>query len=153
MNFNFKQLVPHLIAIALFAAITLFYFSPILKGKVIKQGDIVSHKGMSKEISDHRQKYHEEPLWTDAMFGGMPAYQISTIYKMNLLKYIDNLFKLYIPHPVGIVFLYFFGFYILMQCMRINPWLSVLGAIAFGFSSYFFVIIEAGHNSKAHAIA
>ncbi len=95
------------------------------------------YKGMSKEIVDFREKTGEEPLWTNSMFGGMPAYQISVKYNSNFLKYVDNAIDLGIPRPANFVFLYFIGFFILLLVLRVNPWLSIVGAIAFAFSSYF----------------
>ncbi len=150
---NFKQFIPHLSAIAIFVAVTLVYFSPVLKGKKLFQSDIAHFEGMSQEIQKFRKETGEEALWTNSMFGGMPAYQISVEYKGNLVKYMDKIFQLGLPHPANLVFLCFLGFYFLLLCMRINPWLSIAGALAFGFSSYFFIVIDAGHNSKAHAIA
>lgn len=152
-NLTFKKILPYLVAIALFIVIALVYFSPVLEGKKIRQSDIVNWKGMSKEVYDYRDKTGEEALWTNSMFGGMPAYQISVIYKGVLVKYVDKILKLGLPHPIDKVFLYFLGFFILLLILRVNPWLAVLGSIAFAFSSYFFIILEAGHNSKAHAIA
>lgn len=152
MNFDFKKFLPYLAALVLFAVLTLSFFRPLLSGKELKQGDIDRHKGMSKEIVDYRQKHSSEPLWTNSMFGGMPAYQISTLYPGNWLAHLDGLFKLFMPHPSGYLFLYFLGFFILLLCLKINPWLSIVGAIAYGFSSYFLIIIEAGHNSKANAL-
>jgi hypothetical protein len=149
---NFKKYLPHLAAVILFAIITLVQFSPLLSDKVLEQGDIVRYKGMSQEMTDFRKAEHSEALWTNSMFGGMPAYQVSTIYPGNLLGHIDKLFHLYLPHPSGYIFLCFIGFFILLLCLEINPWLAIVGALAYGFSSYFFIIIEAGHNSKANAI-
>ena len=151
---NIKKFLPHLVAIGAFLAISLFYFSPLIDGKKqIQQGDIKNYKGMSQEIVDFRKDHNgEEPLWTNSMFGGMPAYQISVQYHANLMKYVDNAFQLFLPHPIGMVFLYFMGFYILLLCLRVNPWIAAVGALAYGFSSYFFIILEAGHNTKAHAI-
>ena len=151
-NVNLKSVLPHLAAILIFVLITLVYFSPVLEGKKMKQDDITRHKGMSKEIVDYRDKTGKEALWTNSMFSGMPAYQISVDYKANLVKYIDKVFRLGLPHPAGLIFLYMVGFFILLCVLKIDPWVSVAGSIAFGFSSYFFIILEAGHNSKAHAI-
>lgn len=152
MKIEPKKLIPYLAAIVIFAALTLIYFKPLLDGKVLRQDDIARHKGMSKEIADYREKYNKEPLWTNSMFGGMPAYQVSTLYPGNWLSKLDPVFKLYLPHPGGYLFLYFLGFYILLLCLRIDPWLSLVGALAYGLSSYFLIIIEAGHNSKANAL-
>ena len=151
-DFMIRKAGVHLLAIVLFMLITLSYFSPLLSGKKLNQGDITRFKGMSKEIVDYRAKHGEEPLWTNAMFGGMPAYQISMKSKGDLMSYLDDLFKGFLPHPADLVFLYMIGFYILLLSMRVDPWLSMIGAFAFAFSSYFIIIIEAGHNSKAHAI-
>ncbi len=149
---SFKQYLPYLLAIAIFVGITLAYFNPLLEGKKMKQSDITNWKGMSKEIVDYRAKTGEEPLWTNSMFGGMPAYQISVIYKGNLVRYVDQVMQAYLPHPAGLVFLYLVGFFILLLVLNVDIWLAVAGAMAFAFSSYFFIILEAGHNSKAHAI-
>ena len=151
-NLDVKKLAPYLVAIVLFVIISLAYLNPLLEGKKLRQDDITRHKGMSKEVVDFREKTGDEALWTNSMFGGMPAYQISVKYKGNLIRYIDSVFKLGLPHPAGLVFLYMFGFFILLISLRVNPWLGIAGAIAFGLSSYFFIILGAGHNSKAHAI-
>ena len=151
-NIEFKKILPYLAAIVIFLVVTLAYFSPLLEGKKILQSDIVNFKGMSKEIADFRAKTGEEPLWTNSMFGGMPAYQISASYTSNLIGHLDKVLTLGLPHPANLVFLYFLGFFILLLVMGVDPWLSVAGAIAFGMSSFFFIIIEAGHNSQAHAI-
>lgn len=151
-KFTIKSIWPYLSAIVLFIALGLIYFSPVLEGKKLKQSDITQWKGMSKEIVDFRDSTGIEPLWTNSMFGGMPSYTISTKYKGDYLKSIDKIFMLGLPSPVKLLFLYFVGFFILLLVLRVNPWLAVLGSIGFAFSSYFFIILEAGHNSKAHAI-
>ena len=121
MNLNYllfeKKFLFHAISIALFALITLIYCSPILDEKRINQGDIIQFQGMSKEIQDFRDKTGKEALWTNSMFGGMPAYQISVKYPNNILLHIDKAFQLGFPRPIGVMFLYFLGFYILMLSM------------------------------------
>ena len=153
-NINFKSIFPYIAGILIFLIITVAYFGPLFQGKHLKQGDIMNHLGMSKEIVDFRKAHPgEEPLWTNSMFGGMPAYQISVAYTSNLLKYVDaKIFRLNLPRPADYLFLYMVGFFILLLVLGVDPWLSIVGAIAFGFSSYFIIILEAGHNSKAHAI-
>jgi hypothetical protein len=152
MKFNLKSLMPYGIAVLVFFAITFFFFKPVFNNKVLLQGDIIQHKGMSKEIADFRVTNGNEPLWTNTLFAGMPAYQISTLYPGNWLGKIDAVFKLFIPLPAGYFFLYFIGFFILLLCLDVNPWLSLIGAVAYGLSSYFLIILEAGHNSKANAL-
>jgi|FLOH01.1.fsa_nt_gi hypothetical protein len=147
-----KNAIAYITAIAAFLIITLVYFSPLLEGKKLKQHDITMFKGMSKEIADHRDATGEEALWTNSMFGGMPAWQISVQYPGNLTSYIDKIVTLWLPYPANYVFLYFLGFFILLLVLKIDPWVSLVGAIAFALSSYFFIILGAGHTSKAHAI-
>ncbi|MFH1005296.1 MAG: YfhO family protein [Bacteroidota bacterium] len=149
-----KKWIPHLIAILIFFAVTLSYFHPIVFGnKEILQEDIMRFRSVSKEIVDYREKTGEETLWTNSMFCGMPAYQISVQYISNNLKYLNAVFSFGIPVPVRMVFFYFLGFYILMLVLKIDPWIGIICSLAFGLSSYFFIIIEAGHNSKSMAIA
>lgn len=152
MKFNLRNYLPHAVAIVVFAIITLIYFKPQFSGKELRQDDISRHKGMSKEIADFRNINKQEPLWTNSMFGGMPAYQISTLYPGNWIAKLDNAFKLFIPLPAGYLFLYCLGFFILLLCFEVNPWLALIGAVAYGLSSYFLIILEAGHNSKANAL-
>jgi hypothetical protein len=134
-------------------AISFVYFSPVLEGKRLDMPDIKNWKGMSKEVVDFRESTGEEALWTNSMFSGMPAYQISTQYKANLIQYIDKALMLGLPRPANMLFLYLLGFYILLLSLKVDYRLAVVGAIAFSFSSYFFIIIQAGHMTKAHAIA
>lgn len=151
-NITFKKVAPYLAAVLLFIIITFAFFSPMLEGKHIFQSDIAQFLGMSKEIVDFRTNTGQEPLWTNSMFGGMPAYQISTNYQANLIGFLDKVFTLGLPHPANLVFLYFIGFFFLLLVMKVDPWLSIAGAIGFAFSSFFIIIIDVGHNSQAHAI-
>ncbi len=143
----------YLYPVVIFFFLSVAYFIPdVLEGKKISQHDIVQFKGMSKEIADHREKYGEEPLWTNSMFGGMPAYLISTRYKSNILRQVHRIFNLFDFRPVSFVFLYLIGAYIALLLFGVSPWLSFAGAIAYAFSSYFFIIIQAGHVSKVLAL-
>ena len=147
-----KNIIPYVTAVAVFLIITMVYFSPLLEGKKLKQHDIDMFKGMSKEIADFRESTGEEALWTNSMFGGMPAWQISVRYHGNLTTYIDKAVTLWLPYPANYVFLYFIGFFVLMLVLKIDPWVALIGSVAFALSSYFFIILGAGHTSKAHAI-
>lgn len=153
MKFDFKKILPHLVAVACFAVITIVYFLPLFSGKQVSQHDIMQWTGMSKEIVDFRDKYHAEPLWTNSMFGGMPAYQISVIYSANLINYVNSVLSLGFPAPASYIFIMMLGFYLMLIALKTDFRLSIAGALAFAFSSYHTVIIIAGHNSKAHAIA
>lgn len=153
MNFNRSKFLSVVISIILFVVITLMFFSPLLNGKAIKQGDVSNFKGMSKEIMDYREKYGKDPLWTNSMFSGMPAYQISVLYPSNLVKPITRVLGLGIPHPAVIIFLAFIGFFFLLITFNVELWLATIISIAFGLSSYTIILIEAGHNPKGYAIA
>ena len=148
-----KKIKPHFIVLLLFIGISFVYFSPLLEGKMLDMHDIKQWQGMSKEINDFRNETGEEALWTNSMFSGMPAYQISTKYKANLIQHVVKVITLGMPRPASLLFLYLLGFYLLLLTLKIDYRLSAVGAIAFAFSSYFFIIIQAGHMTKAHAIA
>ncbi len=147
-----RKAFPFLTAILVFLLVTWAYLHPMVGGKRLDQHDINMWKGMSKEISDFRDQTGEEALWTNSTFGGMPAWQISVLYNGNLIQYLRKAITFGMPYPASTVFMYFVGFYILLLVMRVDPWLSMAGALAFGFSSYFFIILGAGHSSKANAI-
>jgi len=146
-----NKIVPYIVAIVIFIAASIIYFHPVLKGEKLKQSDITQFRGMSKEIVDYRADNNEEPYWTGAAFSGMPAYQLSAYYPNDFVRSVDKIIR-FLPRPADYTFLYFFSFFILMLALKV-PWrLGVLGALAFGFSTYLIIIFGAGHNAKAHAI-
>ncbi len=153
MKIDFKKLVPHLIATGIFLMLTFVYFMPLFQGKGMEQHDIAQWQGMSKAITDFRQRTGEEPLWTNSMFCGMPAYQISVLYPANLLSYINSLLSLWLVSPASLIFLALICFYILLITLKTDYRLAIGGAIAYAFVSFNMVIIGAGHNSQMHAIA
>ncbi|WP_188626483.1 hypothetical protein [Pedobacter quisquiliarum] len=153
MNTWFKRNGTHLAIIAFFIIICFAYFSPVLSGKGPAQSDVLQAKAMQKEIMDYKEKDGKGPLWTNQMFGGMPAYQIWVQYPMNIASHGINLIKTVLPDPVDVVLLYLLGAYLLFCTLKINPFLAAAGAIAFAFTSYNFIIIAAGHSNKALAIA
>ncbi len=152
MNNWFNKNGIHLAIIAIFVVITFAYFSPVLQGKAPQQGDVLQAKAMQKEIMDVKEATGKGPLWTNQMFGGMPAYQIWVQYPSNITTYGIDIIKGVFPDPVGTVILYLLGAYLLFCVLKINPWLAAAGAIAFAFTSYNFIIIAAGHSNKALAI-
>ncbi|MBT7481769.1 MAG: hypothetical protein HN677_05170, partial [Flavobacteriales bacterium] len=148
-----KKFVPHLISVAIFVAISAIYFSPVFEGKVLNMPDIIQYKGMSQEINQHRIITGEESQWTGTSFSGMPSYQTGLKSKGNLIQYVDKIFQLGLPRPMNMLFMYLIGFYILLLTLKIDYKLAIVGSIGFAFSSYFFIILQAGHMTKAHAIA
>ena len=147
-----KPLLPHLIAVVIFIVVSFVYFYPVLEGKVLRANDSTVSKINSKEIQDFRDKYGREPLWTNSIFSGMPAYLISTRYPGNLIKYADTFLRMF-KMPVSVLFLSMLGFYILLLIFGVNSWLAIAGALAYGLSSFFFQILGAGHNTQAIALA
>ena len=147
-----KPALPHIIALLLFTLISFVYFYPVLEGKVLKANDTMVSNINSKEIRDYREQFNKEPLWTNSVFSGMPAYLISTKYPGNLFKNADLALRAF-KMPVSVLFLSMAGFYLLLLLFGLNQWLAIAGAIAYGFSSFFFQILAAGHNTQAIALA
>ncbi|MCF8380978.1 MAG: YfhO family protein [Bacteroidales bacterium] len=143
---------PHIIALLIFILIPVFYFPSMFQGKEISQSDMKGYLGMAKEITDFRDETGEEALWTNSMFSGMPAYLINMRTPFNIFGKINQVFSFQAGRPAIHIFLYMFGFYILLLLFGMNPWLGIIGGIAYGFSSYFFIILEPGHITKAIAL-
>lgn len=141
----------HFFVTVFFVLAALAYFHPVLQGKVIYQHDIAQYTGMAKEQNDFKKKNDVEPYWTNSAFGGMPTYQLGANYPHNYIKQLDRLIRT-LPRPADYLFLYFIGFYILLCCLKIDYKLAIVGALAFGFSTYLIIILGAGHNAKAHAM-
>lgn len=130
---KFKKAIPYIISIVLFIIASLIYFNPVLSGKQIKQSDIVQFSGMAKEIVDYRKANdNKEPYWLGNAFSGMPAYQVSAYYPNDFISYIDKALR-FLPRPADYLFLYFFGFFLLLNALKVDWKLAVLGALSFGF--------------------
>lgn len=149
-----KKCFPYFIAVIVFLLIAITYASPILEGKVLQAGDKISAIGMGQEVMQYTEHTGEKSFWTGSMFSGMPNYQINTwIGSKVFLSNCSDALKLWLPGAIGMIFLYLIGFFILLRAFKVNPWVCIIGAIAIAFSSYFFIIIEAGHNNKVYALA
>lgn len=155
MNSNSLQKnVIYLLPVIAFLFISMAYFPEVIKGKALYQSDIVHFSGMAKEIKDYKKANNgEEALWTNAMFGGMPAYLIQTSSPGNLMIRLNRALTLNNWKPVSHLFIYFIGFYVMMLAFGADWRIGAIGALAFGLSSYSIIIIEAGHVTKAYAIA
>ena len=153
MNTWFKRNGIHIAIIGFFVILCFAYFSPVMQGKAPAQSDVLQAKAMQKEIMDYKAKDGKGPLWTNQMFGGMPAYQIWVQYPMNIGTHVISAIKTVLPDPVDVVLLYLAGAYFLFSVLKVRPLLAAAGAIAFAFTSYNFIIIAAGHSNKAMAIA
>lgn len=143
----------HFVIIAIFLALCFIYFSPALQGKVLYQSDVMEAQAMSKEIMDVKAQTGKAPLWTNSMFGGMPAFQIWARYPGNMTTYVIDFLKTVFPDPVDTILCFFLGSYFLLNVLKMKPWLAAAGAVAFTFSSYNFIYILAGHSNHAMAMA
>jgi len=147
-----KFLLPVTGCLILFAILAFAYFTPLLSGKYISQPDIIHYKGGAHELEDYRNTYHTDTYWTNSMFGGMPTYQMGAAYPSDIIKNIDRLLR-FMPVPASYIFLLLGGFF-LLGMVWLKDWkYALLGSVMFAFSTYFFIIISAGHNAKVHTIA
>jgi len=147
-----SKALPHGLAIIIFLILNSIYFSPQLEGKKVRQGDIISFEGASKELRDHKNATGESAMWTNSMFSGMPAYQISSPAKGNKISEVEKLTHLYIPRPIGYFVAAMFCFYLMLVVFGVNPWVGILAAMAFGFTTNNFVLFEAGHATKIRSL-
>jgi hypothetical protein len=147
-----KDILPYLVAIAAFFAISLIYCSPVLDGKQLFQIDTRKGAGMGQDVNKLQKETGEKSLWSGTMFGGMPTYQMAPAYKVFPLMKVKRVFEGFLPTPASHLFLYMIGFFLLMCAFGVNPWIGIIGAIAYGFSSYFIIIIAAGHIWKVWAL-
>ncbi len=153
MKFDLKILVPHIFAIAIFLGIALIYCKPAIEGKVLNSHDNQGWRGMIQQSFEAKEKYGRLPLWTNSMFSGMPAYQIGIegTHKISFY-YINYLFTFGLPKPVNFFFAACICFYLLCIALGIRPWIAIMGAVAYAYSTYDPVIISAGHDTKMQAI-
>ena len=148
-----KNILFSVVALVIFAVIALVYNSPVISGnKSISQPDIVNYKGSAQEMVQHSQATGDETYWSNAMFSGMPTYQTGAQYPNHWIKKLDETLR-FLPRPADYLFLMFAGFFLLGMVLFRNWKYAFLGACLFAMGSYFFQLFEAGHNSKAHAIA
>jgi len=143
----------HFIIIGIFFILCFAYFSPAMQGKDLYQSDVLEAKAMAKEIMDVKAETGKGPLWTNSMFGGMPSFQIWVSNSGSIANYVINTLKTVFPNPIDIVLCYLLGAYFLLSVLKMKPWLAAAGAIAFAFTSYNFIYIEAGHSNQAMAIS
>lgn len=139
-------------AVLIYAAVALAYFYPQLQGKRLSQHDINMWRGGAQELIDYREQTGEQSQWCGTMFSGMPAYLVSVRYTGELTRVVDRALN-FLHTPASWIFLSMIGFYILLIVMGLNPWIAIVGGLAYGLSTYYFIVIGAGHNAKIHTIA
>ncbi len=156
MKIDWKKFAPYMVAIVTFLVIALVYCSPLLNGRVLQAGDVSNWKGAAQEALEYHSRTCEITWWTNSMFGGMPTYQITgSMPSGRFRNSITNTLHLGFSREkeaIGLLFGYFFGFFLMLICFGVNPWLSIIGGLALGLSSYFMLIIPAGHMTKATAL-
>ena len=152
---NWKKWLPDVLMVVMFVAISFVYFiGPVTEGKVLYRHDASAGRGAGEEAMEYYQRTGERTRWTNALFGGMPTYQMSPSYhSTEMLSKAATVYHLGLPENVWYVFVYLLGFYILLRAFDFRQYLAALGAIVWAFSSYFFIIIAAGHIWKVMALA
>lgn len=150
-----KKFLPDLIAILAFIVISFIYFFPaITEDRILFQHDTVAGVGAGQEAKEYYERTGERTRWTNALFGGMPTYQMSPSYdSTEPLTFVQKVYHLFLPNYVWLTFIMMLGFYILLRAFGIPAWLAGLGGIIWGFSSYFFILIAAGHIWKFITLA
>lgn len=146
-----KNVIYIAISLVVFIVLAFLYSTPVFTGKQLFQHDIVQYRGGAKELLDYRADTGKETYWSDSMFGGMPTYQMGSQFKGDVIKKIDSYLN-FLPRPVNYLFLLFAGFFFLGMVAVRNWKYALLGATFFGLSTYFYIIIAAGHNGKVNTI-
>ncbi|QKZ15076.1 YfhO family protein [Spirosoma sp. KUDC1026] len=148
-----NNFLPHLIAVLGLLLLAIAYFSPVMQGKTLSMADVQQSTASAREIRDIAQQTGEKPLWTDAVFSGMPGYMIDFNYP-NIWVYKATMAVINVlPNTANVVFVLMLSTYLLLVVLGCNPWLSAMGAIAYGFGTFGIVSLEAGHISKIYAMA
>ena len=153
---NFKQLIPHLAAVVIFLVLSVVLNKPALEGKVVQQSDVIQWKAMAQQSFEYKEKYGHFPKWTNSMMSGMPTYQIALGPKspMNInMTYVQDILTLGFPKPVFYLFIAALCFYLLCIVVGVNPWISILGGVAYAYCSYNPVLIAGGHDTKLLSMA
>jgi hypothetical protein len=153
---NFRQALPHLVAVVIFLLLSVILNKPALQGKVVQQNDVIQWKAMAQQSFEFKAKNGHFPKWTNSMMSGMPTFQIALGPKepMNIrLQYVQDILTLGFPKPVFYLFIAALCFYLLCIVIGINPWIAIIGGVAYAYSSYDAVLIAGGHDTKLLSMA
>ena len=150
-----KKCLPDVAAILFFVLISVaYFFVPMTRGEVLGGGDNTAAKGQGRDVQEYYEKTGDRSRWTNTVFSGMPTYQISPSYNSTeALSKVEKVYHLWLPQYVWYLFAYLIGFYIMLRAFDFRQWMAVLGAVIWAFSSYFLIIIAAGHIWKVMALA
>ena len=153
---RFKEILPKVLptgaALLLFFIVSALYFAPQFRGEVLPQHDVQQYEGMAKEIWDNRAQTGEDPQWAGRMFGGMPAYLINVAYPAQLVKNTAGQIVKIINTPAAFVFFAMVSMWLMLLIVGVNPWVGIIPSLMYGLSTYFFLIIGAGHVTKMWAL-
>lgn len=147
-----KRWVAAAAALAVFLLVSVLYFAPQFRGEVLPQHDVLQYEGMTKEIHDTRAATGEDPQWTGSMFSGMPAYLINVAYPAQLVKNTVGRITRLIDTPAGFLLFAMVSMWLMLLVCGVDPWVGIVPALAYGLSTYFLLIIGAGHVTKMWAL-
>lgn len=147
-----RRAIPYVVAVVIFFAVSALYFAPQYEGKVLSQHDVTMYDGMSRDIKQHRAAFNEDPQWAGAMFSGMPAYQITVFYPAMILRNTAGKVVNWFGQPAASIFFAMLCFWIMLLLIGVNPWIGIIPSLAYGLSTYFFLIVGAGHVTKLLAL-
>lgn len=149
-----SRLLPHLIAIGVFLLIAVIYCKPVFEHKVLQQADVTQWKAMAQNSFKYKETHHTFPLWSQGMFSGMPGYQIAVDAGVfSPQNYAKDILTLWLPKLPAFFFLACVCFYFLSQVLRVNPYIGIIGALAFAYATYNPVALVAGHDTKMTALS
>ena len=149
----FYKVLPWVVAIVVFGVVSVIGFAPQIGGKVLPQHDIQQFDGMSRDIRECRAEFDEDPQWTGAMFSGMPAYQINIKYPTQIIKRTVDWVQSLFAEPASMIFFAMLSAFVMAVMMGMSAWVGIIVGLAYGLSTYFFLIIGAGHITKMWALA
>jgi Bacterial membrane protein YfhO len=151
---TFQKLLPHILAVLIFLIVAAIYCKPVFENKVVQQQDLTLWRGMAQNSFQYKETHGTFPLWTNSMFSGMPAYQVALDPQVPVNpNMFYGLFTLYLPKPISFFFLACICFYFLTQVLRINPYIGIIGGLAYAYATYNPVIVAVGHDTKMQTIA
>ena len=149
-----RPLLPEIMMVAIMASVALVYMSPVFEGKTLPQGDVIHAQDQIADVEKYQEDTGEYPGWTNSAFSGMPTYQLKSPPSKNIFHYLFRVFKLFLPgYTAAILFVAMLGFYFLLRTIKLNRWLALAGALAFGLSSHHLQLIGAGHVNKIYSVA
>src|ERR1700722_13646454 len=150
----FRRGLPHLIAITVFLVVAVLYCRPIFDNKVLEQEDVMQWQGMAHNSFQYKETHGHFPLWSNNMFSGMPAFQIAMDPEsVNVPGLFYGAMTFYLTKPASFFFLACICFYFLAGALRINPYIGIIGALAYAYATYNAVIVAVGHDTKMQSIA